>query len=84
MEEEGRNPGSITTFLAVQWVTRESSDFPSHLPAARERCDQMVLYYNRWEQKKKKKKNYISMHLHFSSIKMLLEYQEALLPFRSH
>lgn len=69
MEEQGRDPDSITTFLAVQWVTRKISDFPSRLPAARERCDHMVFYYNRWEQKN----NYISMHLHFSSIKMLLE-----------
>lgn len=51
MEEQGRDPGSVATFLAVQGVTRKISDFPSHLPAARERCDQMVFYYNRWEQK---------------------------------
>lgn len=70
MEKQGRDAGSNTSFLAEHWVTRKSSDFLSRLPAARERCDEMVFYYNRWEQKKKKEKK-ISMH--FSSIKMLLE-----------
>lgn len=53
VEELGRDEGSISLFLAVQWVTRKISVFLSHLPAARRRCDQMVFYYNRWEQKKK-------------------------------
>lgn len=67
MKEGGREPGSTAVFLAAQWVTRMLSDFPSRLPAARERSDQMVFYHNRWEQKNK----YISMN--FSLINMLLE-----------
>lgn len=66
-EEWGRELGSTAAFLAVQWVTRMLSDFPLHLPAARERSDQMVFYHHRWEQKNK----YISMN--FSLINMLLE-----------
>lgn len=54
MEKQGRDAGSNTTFLAMQGVTRKSSDFLSRFPAARERCDQMVFYYNRWEQNRKK------------------------------
>lgn len=78
MEEQGRDAGSATTFLAVRRVTRKISNFPSPLPAAREKCDQMVFYHNRWEQKNK----YYSTR--FSLIMMLLKKQEALLPFRSH